>query len=100
MGEMKADIALGHTLAPARPFLDWPVVTDPSGWAADIAVIGLPHSEPYARDPWPNDQTNAPAAIRAASSEISYGPNQWDFDLDAPLAEVLPPRCIDCGDAP
>jgi len=100
MGEMKADIALGRTVAPAKPFLEWPVVTDPNAWATDIAVIGLPHSEPYARDPWPNDQTNAPAAIRAMSSQISYGPDQWDFDLDGPLAEIKPPRCTDCGDVP
>jgi agmatinase len=85
-------------MAPARGFLDWPVVTDPTGWAADIAVIGLPQSEPYAKDPCPNDQARAPAAIRAMSGQFSDGPDHWDFDLDAPLGEVTPPRCVDCGD--
>ncbi len=29
MGKMQLDIALGPTAAPARAFLDWPIVTDP-----------------------------------------------------------------------
>ncbi|MDB5392738.1 MAG: Agmatinase [Rhodospirillales bacterium] len=100
MGEMQPKIALGPTMAPAGSFLDWPVVTDPNAWSADVAVIGLPHSEPYAKDPWPNDQASAPDVIRAMSSQFSDGPDHWDFDLDAPLGTVTPPRCIDCGDVP
>jgi agmatinase len=98
MGTIQSDIAARRTTAPARAFLDWPIGTDPSGWSADVAVIGLLHSEPYAKDPWPNDQTNAPAAIRAMSSQFSDGPDHWDFDLDAPMGEVQPPCCLDCGD--
>jgi agmatinase len=100
VGEIPPNIALGPTTAPARSFLDWPIVTDPSAWVADVAVIGLPHSEPYAKDPWPNDQANAPTAIRAMSSQFSDGPDHWDFDIDSPLGAVTPPRCIDCGDVP
>jgi agmatinase len=84
------------TSAPVRSFLDWPVATDPAGWNGEVALLGIQHSEPYARDPWPNDQARAPDAIRLRSDQISYGRDQWDFDFDAPLADVLP-RCIDMG---
>jgi agmatinase len=86
-----------RTAAPIRPFLDWPVVTDPAQWAADIAVIGVQHSEPYPGDAWPNDQTRAPDAIRLASGQFCDGRDHWDFDLGTELSTVLPARCIDCG---
>ena len=87
---------LQPTAAPVRGFLDWPVTTDPTKWSADVALIGIQHSEPYAHDPRPNDQAGAPDAIRLRSEQISYGRDQWDFDLDTPLAALLP-RCIDMG---
>jgi agmatinase len=85
------------TSTPIRPFLDWPVVTDPAEWNAQVAVIGIQHSEPYAGDPWPNDQARAPDAIRKASDNISFGPDQWDFDLDSARSAFLPSRCLDIG---
>jgi len=85
------------TTAPLRPFLDWRVVTDPAEWAADIALLGVTHSELYPGDPQPNDQTRAPDAIRKLSFQFSDGPDHWDFDLDADFAELAPPRCLDCG---
>ena len=88
---------LPPTAAPVRPFLDWPVVTDPARWRADVALLGIQHSEPYAGDPRPNDQARAPDAVRLASANISYGPNQWDFDLGTALSAVLPGRCLDLG---
>jgi agmatinase len=90
-------LKLAATDAPACSFLDWPVVTEPVQWDADVAILGVRQSEPYAHDPCPNDQASAPDAIRLRSAYISYGPDQWDFDLDAPLSELLPPHCIDCG---
>jgi agmatinase len=87
---------LHPTVAPARGFLDWPVATDPAEWSADVALIGIHHSEPYAGDARPNDQARAPDAIRLRSEQISCGGEQWDFDLGAPLAALLP-RCIDMG---
>ncbi len=84
------------TAAPVRRFLDWPVATDPAEWSADVALIGIQHSEPYAHDPQPNDQARAPDAIRLRSEQISYGRDQWDFDLDTALGALLP-RCIDMG---
>jgi agmatinase len=89
---------LGSTTCPSRSFLDWPIVTDPAAWHADVALIGVRHSEPYSGEPWPNDQSRAPEAIRLASSQFCDGRDHWDFDLGTELATVLPPRCIDCGD--
>jgi agmatinase len=87
---------LASTAAPLRSFLGWPVATDPSQWAAEVVLFGIQHSEPYAGDPRPNDQASAPDAIRLRSECISFGPDQWDFDLDAPLG-ALTPRCMDLG---
>ena len=83
---------LQPTAAPVRPFLDWPVVTDPSGWAADVAVFGIQHSEPYSHDPRPNDQSRAPDAIRWQSQRFCYAPAHWDFDTgtDQSLNRVGP----------
>lgn len=83
---------------PPRGFLDWPIVTDPQAWRADVAIVGIPLSEPYPRDPWPNDQSLAPNWVRRQSVQYCDGPDHWDFDNSAPLAEILPPRCIDLGD--
>jgi agmatinase len=88
---------LEPTLAPERPFLDWPVATDPSGWNAKVALLGVRHSEPYAHDPFPNDQAKAPGAIRARSPSFCYDPSHWDFDLGTDLASNLPAR-VDMGD--
>ena len=86
------------TVAPARAFLDWPVVTDPASWRGRAAVIGVSSSEPYAGDPVPNDPTRAPAAIRAQSPQFSDGPERWDFDLGAPLGSILAGDAFDAGD--
>lgn len=83
---------------PSRPFMNFEVVLDPGCWQADVAVIGVAHSEPYAGDEQPNDQSRAPEAVRAASGLFGYGDGaHHDFDLGTELASVLPWRCIDCG---
>ncbi|TDQ81543.1 agmatinase [Dongia mobilis] len=83
---------------PNRGFLDWPIVTDPGARRADVAIVGIPLSEPYPRDPWPNDQANAPQWVRRQSIQFCDGRDHWDFDNGAPLAEFLPPHCHDLGD--
>lgn len=88
---------LQPTTAPVRPFLDWPLVTHPVGWNADVALLGIQHSEPYAHDPFPNDQARAPDAIRAMSPSFCYNTGHWDFDTGSTLASILPPRHIDMG---
>lgn len=89
--------ALRPTAAPVRTFLDWPVVTDPSGWDADLALLGIQRSEPYAHDPRPNDQSRAPDAIRWHSQRFCYSPDNWDFDTGTDLQSTLPPRRLDMG---
>src|SRR5579862_3739016 len=91
------EAALIPTAAPICPFLGWPVATDPRRWTAQVAVLGIQHSEPYAGDPRPNDQARAPDAVRLVSPQISYGPDQWDFDVNAPLSALQPPHCLDAG---
>jgi agmatinase len=88
---------LDPTLKPERPFLDWPIVTDASGWNARVALLGIRHSEPYGHDPFPNDQARAPAAIRARSQVFCYDPGHWDFDVGTDLASNLPAH-VDMGD--
>ena len=85
------------TMTPERPFLDWPVATDPAGWNANVALLGIRHSEPYSHDPFPNDQAKAPGAIRARSESFCYNPSHWDFDVGTDLASNLPSH-VDIGD--
>ena len=56
--------------------MDFEVRSDPATWERGIAVIGIGHSEPYAHDPCPNDQTQGPAAIRAQSGQFGFGGGQ------------------------
>ena len=88
---------LKPTAAPVRPFLDWPIATDPSEWTADLALLGIQHSEPYSHDPRPNDQSRAPDAVRWKSASFCYSPENWDFDTGTDLAAVLPKRRLDLG---
>jgi agmatinase len=88
---------LQPTEKPARAFLDWPVVTDPTGWAADVALLGIQNSEPYSYDPRPNDQSRAPDAIREKSRSFCYNTGNWDFDTGVDLESVRPARCLDIG---
>ena len=91
-------MTLASTVAPAtRAFLDWPVVTDPSRWDAEVAILGIPRGEPYPRDPQPNDQSRAPDAIRSHSNRFCYSPGNWDFDTGTDLASVLPAKHLDLG---
>jgi agmatinase len=88
---------LRATAAPVRPFLDWPVECDPSGWQAQVALIGICQGEPYAHDPQPNDQSRAPDAVRWHSKRFCYSPGNWDFDTGSDLASVLPRAHLDAG---
>jgi agmatinase len=88
---------LQPTIRPDQAFLDWPVATEPSGWNAGVALLGVRHSEPYAHDPFPNDQSKAPGAIRAMSHSFCYDAAHWDFDVGTDLASNLPSH-VDMGD--
>jgi agmatinase len=86
-----------NTSEPLRPFLDWPVVTDPSRWTGNVALLGVQRSEPYAKDSVPNDQARAPDEIRRLSFQFCDGPEHWDFDLDRSLRELEGMHPVDCG---
>jgi agmatinase len=93
-----AGVPVNPTQRPVRPFIDFDVVLDPAGWQADVAVVGIAHSEPYAGDEQPNDQSRAPDAVRAQSDLFCYGRGaHFDFDLGADLGSLRPRRALDCG---
>ena len=94
---MRTPISMSPTATPIRPFLDWRVVTEPAEWLAEVALLGITHSEPYPGDSHPNDQSRAPDAIRRQSSQISDGRDHWDFDLGVDFTEIAPPHRLDCG---
>jgi agmatinase len=81
-------------------FMNFPLATDLDRLDAHVAVIGMPYGDPYTIDEVTNDQTNAPTAVRRASSRISLGLEQWDFDLDGTLFEGRNIKVVDVGDVP
>ncbi len=83
---------------PRQTFLNWTYEEQPTAWSkADVLLVGIPQSEPYPGEPSPNDQSRAPDAIRQMSGQFCDGLENWDFDLGAPLADVMPQRCVDGG---
>ena len=93
-------MTLPPTVAPVSPFLDWLVATDPTDRNAELALIGIPRSEPYPKDPQPNDQSRAPDAIRFQSKKVCYSPGNWDFDTGIDPASALPKNRLDLGNVP
>ena len=91
------------TVAPRRTlqtFLDFPLHTDLDRLDADVAILGLPFSDPYTMEEVTNDQTNAPTAVRTASARIGTSPERWDFDIGGTLFDGKAIRVVDCGDVP
>lgn len=80
-------------------FLDFPFQSDLDNLDADIAVLGIPFGMPYESTSIPNDQSNAPDAIRQASSEsdIAYTRNHFDWDLGGRLLDGRDIKVVDCG---
>ena len=83
-----------------QSFMDFEIVTDLETLEADVAILGIPYSDPYTIDEVTNDQTNAPTAIRRASRRSSGGVERWDFDLGGPIFDGKSVRVVDCGDVP
>ena len=91
------------TIPPAHngpTFMNFPLWLDVNTLEADFAILGIPYGFPYVSDGMPNDQANAPAAIRKESVRLSLGIDHWDFDLDGPLLNGREIRIFDCGDVP
>src|SRR6478752_4756723 len=89
------------TIAPRRvadTFLGATAVTSLEGLLADIAFLGVPYGQAYSFEDITNDQSNAPTALRRASSRIVRSLERYDFDLGGPLYAGRAIRTVDCGD--
>ena len=65
----------------ANSFVNLPVVTDWQDLQAEAVVFGVPHGKPYLADQFPNNQSTAPATLRAASSRILLDEQSLDADF-------------------
>jgi agmatinase len=79
-------------------FLDSEAVTTLQGLSADIAFLGVPYGQAYSYEDITNDQSNAPTAMRNASTRIVRSLERYDFDLGGALYDGQPIRAVDCGD--
>ena len=68
-------------------FLNLPVVTDWQTIDADAVIFGAPFGKPYDPADFPNDQSLAPSALRAASDRLLLHGQSVDTDF-------RPPRCF------
>jgi len=95
------DLPLTVSPKPAhRTFLYAEPATNLDRLPADIAFLGMPYGDAYSFEEIVNDQTNMPAAMRAASDRIMRALERYDFDLGGPLYDGKPIRTVDCGDVP
>ena len=65
----------------ANSFVNLPVVTDWQDLQAEAVIFGVPHGKPYLADKFPNNQSTAPAALRAASPRILLDGRSLDADF-------------------
>ncbi|WP_299987130.1 agmatinase [uncultured Ruegeria sp.] len=79
-------------------FLRFEVDLELADLRADIAILGVPHADPYSMDQINNDQAKAPTAVRQASVKACSDLERWDFDLGGPVFDNRPIRAVDCGD--
>ena len=68
-------------------FLNLPIVTEWENLDADAVIFGAPFGKPYDPAEFPNDQSTAPSAVRAASERILLHGQPVDTDFH-------PPRCF------
>jgi len=62
-------------------FVNLPIVTDWRELDAQAVIFGVPHGKPYQSSQFPNDQSRAPNALRAASSRILIDHEVIDTDM-------------------
>ena len=65
----------------ANSFVNLPVVTDWQDLQAEAVIFGVPHGKPYLAVQFPNNQSTAPAALRAASPRILLDGQSLDADI-------------------
>ena len=92
-GAPRTDAPSGQT------FLDAPLVTNWQDLNADAVVFGVPYGRPYIPASFPDDQSRAPAALRAASSRILISNKSVDTDFKTtnPAGDV---KIVDGGNIP
>ena len=71
-GDKPQPLTVPSTSDPAT-FMQFDHPDDLQKLEADIAILGIPHGQPYTADKAPNDQSNGPTAIRAAPRSVSGG---------------------------
>ncbi len=88
--------------APIQPdcttLFNFPFNDDLENLQADIVILGLPFGMPYSMAEVSNDQSNAPTAIRRASTLAVESLRRWDFDLGGTLLDDKEIKVVDCGD--
>mgnify|MGYP001361914549 FL=1 len=62
-------------------FVNLPIVTDWRELDAQAVIFGIPYGKPYQISQFPNDQSRAPHALRAASSRILIDHDAIDTDM-------------------
>ena len=65
-------------------FFHLPVVSNWQGLDADAVIFGAPFGKPYQPTDFPNDQSSAPAALRAASGRVLLNDQALDIDFTPP----------------
>ncbi len=80
-----------------QSFQNLPIVTDLDNIEADVAILGIPFSDPYTMDEVTNDQTNAPTSIRRFCQRALRELGRWDFDVGGPIFDGKGCRCRRCA---
>lgn len=93
MAELTVPIPLGYPT-----FLDAPRCDDLDSLDADIAVIGVPFTEPYDMAASRQVSSSAPEAIREQSLRLASRLSHYDFDFKGPIFAKRNVNIVDCGD--
>jgi agmatinase len=80
-------------------FVNLPIVTDWQDLDAQAVIFGVPHGKPYQITQFPNDQSRAPNALRAASSRILIDHEVIDTDMSGKNS-VSKFKIVDGGNIP
>jgi hypothetical protein len=80
-------------------FLDLPVVSNWHGLDADAIIFGAPFGKPYRPTDFPNDQSSAPAALRAVSGRVLLNDQALDINFTPPAC-FGNLRVVEGGDIP
>ena len=80
-------------------FVNLPIVTDWQDLDAQAVIFGVPHGKPYQISQFPNDQSRAPNALRAASSRILIDHDVIDTDMSGKNS-ISQFKIVDGGNIP